>query len=126
MESRRIILAIKPRLLRDMLRRALENAHGVRIVGEYTDRASLLAAVARSEAQWVIVSLSASGDMPAIADFVHTANPQLNILAVSLDGSRTRIRIQGEPDKNLDGMTFDELVAVLQKQIQPDSMPADN
>lgn len=114
MTLRRIILAIESRLLRDMLRRALENVHGVRIVGEYTDRATLLAAVAQSKAQWVIVSLAENGDMPAVADFLRTAKPRLNILAVALDGSRTRMRVQDTRDEDLNGMSLDELIEVLQ------------
>lgn len=125
MESRRVILALKPRLLRDMLRRALENVHGVQIVGEYTDRASLLAAVARSEAQWVIVSLPTDDEMPAVVDFLRTANPRLSVLAVALDGSRTRLYAHERYNEELNGMSLDDLVAVLQRHSHYDETPAD-
>jgi DNA-binding NarL/FixJ family response regulator len=95
---RRILLANGPRLLRGLLRRAIQNDPALQIVGEASDPARLPALACQTAAQLVILSLTAQGQLPAGAERLLQACPAVCILALAVDGSRVRVKAPSRAD----------------------------
>jgi DNA-binding NarL/FixJ family response regulator len=113
MKSTRVILANEPRLLREMLRRALARAPGLEIVDEVADPVRLLPSVENSKARWVVVSLWPAERLPVALDTLLVENPMTCLLGMAPDGSRARIKCAGQAELNLPGLSLDQLIAVL-------------
>lgn len=118
MESRRIILANEPRLLREMLKRVVDKQPDLQVVGEVSDWAELPSTIEQTEAQWVILSLLADGKMPEIADSLLAAHPKLHVLAVALDGSRIKMKCGASEEEWLNNLSLDALIARLRKRLR--------
>ena len=112
-ESRRIILADVPRFLREMLKRAFEQSPGLRVVGEVADLSRLSAAIERTGAHWVVVSLPPDGKMPAMVEPLLAAHPSVRVLAVTNDGSQIKMHWVEPHEQTLESLSLDELIAVL-------------
>ena len=133
----RVILAVKTRLLREMLSHAINRSPYVHIVGEAQDGMDLLSMVQRKEAEWVIMSLQPGSKLPKDAGMLLAAQPSVSILGITPDGSRVRMgwkepreeTIAEGPDGRsielkwvepheavLEDLTLDELIAVLREK----------
>lgn len=112
----RIILANKPRLLRGMLKRVLQKVPDFQVVGEVLDPARLSATIEKTEAQWVVLSLSPAGNMPAMAETLLAVHPTICILAVAMDGSRVKVKRVEPHEQDLNGLLLEELLAVMRTQ----------
>lgn len=136
-EPSRVILAVKTRLLREMLRRAIDRSPYVHIVGEVQDGTRLLSMVQRKEAQWVIMSLQSGGKLPEAAGMLLATQPSVSILGITPDGSRVKMGWNEPRDETiaegsdgrpielkwvepreavLEDLTLDELIGVLREK----------
>ena len=113
MEPRRIILADMPRFLREMLKRAFEQAPGLCVAGEVADLSHLSSAIERIGAQWIVVSLPPDGKMPAVVEPLLAAHPTVRVLAVTNDGSQIKMQWVEPHEQTLESLSLDELIAVL-------------
>lgn len=113
MESYRVVLANEPRLLRGLLSRVLQQASGLRVVGQETDKERLSSTVAETRADWVIVSLWKNGNLPAFLQDLVSEHPSLCLLGMAADGSQARTWCPEGGERSLDGLTLDEFVATL-------------
>ena len=132
----RVILAVKTRLLREMLHHAINRSPYVHIVGEVQNGIDLLSMVQRKNAEWVIMSLLPGGKLPETAGILLAARPSVSILGITPDGSRVTMGwkepceetiAEGsdgrsielkwvEPHEvDLEDLTLDELIAILQE-----------
>ncbi len=111
--SQRVIVANEPRLFREMLRRAINKIPGLAVVGEVADLEALLPMLAETGAEWVIVSLTPSGQMPEGIEPLLVTCPSLRILGVAGDGSRVHIKWVEFHEESLEGLSLDELSALL-------------
>ena len=116
MRTSRVILANEPSLLRGMLRRAIARAPGLEVVGEVTDPAKLLPLVNQSKAQWVIVSIWPEGPVPRTVQSLLLEHSSLGILGMSGDGSRAKIMCNNSAEQARDGLSLDDLIAILQSE----------
>ena len=116
MQTSRVILANESILLRGMLRRAISRAAGLQIVGEVTDPANLSTLLNQTEAQWVIVSIWPEGLLPGTVRALLANHSSLCILGMAPDGSRAKIVCGDLVQKTLDGLSLDELVAILKRR----------
>ena len=113
MEPRRIILADVPRFLREMLKRAFEQAPGLWVVGEVADPSRSASAVERTGAQRIVVALPPDGKMPGMVGPLLAAHPSVRVLAVTNDGSQIKMQWVEPHEQTLDDLSLDELIAVL-------------
>jgi hypothetical protein len=90
-QPRRVLLAVQPRLLREMLRHAILKSPYLRLVGEVCNGGELSPMVEAKDPQWVIVSLSPDGELPDAAERLWMAAPSISILAVASDGSQVKM-----------------------------------
>ncbi len=116
MESHQIVLAHVPRFLREMLQRAFEKAPGIRIVDEVTDLAQLPAALDRTGARWVIVSLPPDGTLANGVDRLLAAHPAVRLMNVATDGSHVTMQWVEPHQQTLDDLSMSELIALLRDE----------
>ena len=114
MQTSRVILANESRLLRGMLRRAISRSAGLRVVGEVTDPANLSALLNQTEAQWIIVSIWPEGLLPGTFRSLLMNHSSLCILGMASDGSQAKILCGDLTQETRDGLSLDDLIAILQ------------
>lgn len=83
MNKVKVLLANKPRMLRESLRSIIDRELDLEVVAEEPDLVELLAAVDRTGADVVIVNLPESGEVPGICSHLLYEYPDLLILALS-------------------------------------------
>ena len=113
MEPSRILLAGLPRFLRETLRRTFDKDPKLRVVGEVNNLADLSAAIADTQARWVILLLLPEGTMPQLIELLLAEYPAVRFLAVANDGSHVKARWSEPHERTLDGLSLSELHAVL-------------
>ncbi len=89
----RVLLANDARLLREMLKCAIEKSPHIRVVGEVevSDGKKLTTMVEERDADWVVLSLFPDGEIPGMAETLLMENPSVAVLAVAPDGSQLRV-----------------------------------
>lgn len=91
MAVKRIILAHETTFLRTTLRRLINKAADLRVVGEIDSLAEIPAALARTQADWLLLSLPEDHNLsPEILDELQR-HPELRVLAISGDGSQMQL-----------------------------------
>lgn len=112
----KIILANQPRLLRGMLKRALQRVPGLCVVEEIVDIANIPGAIERKSANWVIVSFPVNGEIPDAIHALLTAHPHIGVLAIATDGSQAKIMWK-EPQIKEVNPSLNELIAILRQPV---------
>jgi hypothetical protein len=92
----RVILANRPRLLRDLFMRVIDRNPRLQVVGVAETLRGLSERVRRLEADWIIVTLPRNGVLPAVVAALVGPSSPAGIVAVSSDGSRLRAYFRGE------------------------------
>jgi hypothetical protein len=79
----RVLVANRPRLMREAVRTALSRHTDMEIVGELEDELEILPAIERTQAHYLIIAQEEFGRRPAICDIVFEKYPHIKILAVA-------------------------------------------
>ena len=91
-QIRVILLANQPRMLREMLHRALEKLPGVRLILETDAPRQIPSILDRVAPDWLITTLTPEAQLPeAVAEAIEH-NPSVSVLGLSADGSKVEIR----------------------------------
>ncbi len=115
--AHRMLLANKPRLLREMLERVLAKVYDLEIAGQAINLAELLLLVEQMEPHWVIVSLTDSGSIPGTVKSLLNRYPTVYILGIALDGSQVLVNQIGFPeDVALANLSLEELINILRSR----------
>jgi chemotaxis response regulator CheB len=85
----RILVANRPRLMRELLLATLADRPNIEIVGEVSNEAEIPASVKRTAPDLLLISLDKLGQRPRICDTVLRANPDLRIIAVASEHNRS-------------------------------------
>jgi DNA-binding NarL/FixJ family response regulator len=85
----RIVLANRPRLMRELLLATLADRPNIEIVGEVGSEAEIAATVKRTAPDVLVISLDELGKRPRICDTVLRTNPDLRIVAVATEHNRS-------------------------------------
>jgi DNA-binding NarL/FixJ family response regulator len=85
----RILVANRPRLMRELLLATLAERADIEIVGEVANEAEIPACVKRTAPDLVVISLDELGQRPRICDTVLRTNPDVRIIAVASDHNRS-------------------------------------
>jgi len=116
MEPQRIILANLPRLLKEMLERALTDAPGLRIVGETADWARLPMMIKETGVEWVIASLPSDPGAFAVTDALFAIRPGVRLLNVAIDGGHITVRWVEPHEQTIDEFSLSELITLLRDE----------
>ena len=117
-----IVLAMQPRMLRQMLRRALLRLPSPRLVLETENAHQLQGILERVQADWLIASLTDRDELPERAKMAVEHQPSLSVMGISQDGSRVIIygtERNGDTDacpeeSTLEDATLEQLLDVLE------------
>jgi chemotaxis response regulator CheB len=85
----RILVANRPRLMRELLLATLADRPDIEIVGEVSNEAEIPASVKRTAPDLLVISLDDLGARPRICDTVLRAHPDLRIIAVASEHNRS-------------------------------------
>lgn len=113
MRTRRIVLANNARLLREMLKRALDKADDLQVVRELAGLSNLDGVIEQAHPDWLIIS---PDQAPAAVGALVAEHPDLRVITVSSDGSRIRIWREGAGEEKLDGLSLGELLSILRDE----------
>jgi DNA-binding NarL/FixJ family response regulator len=114
----RVFLANQPRLVRQMLRRAIQRTPDLQVVGESGKADSILDVPEEMPVDWLIVSLTEQGTIPQ--QFLHLLEryPSLRVLGISLDGNELALEdgLSGEK-RQLSDVSLTTLISLLQEKV---------
>jgi chemotaxis response regulator CheB len=79
----RVLVANRPRLLREMVLSALSEQEGINVVGEAEDEREVPAMVARTQPDFLLIGMEEGRRRPRICDVLLKQFPGLRIIAVA-------------------------------------------
>jgi hypothetical protein len=113
MSAQRVILVNASRLLGDMLRRIIYRSDHLEMVQEVTADTVFPVSIERSEAEWVILSLSSEKSFPGWVDRHITRHPSMRFLAI-FPGSN-KVRLKGlDYEEDLEDLSLKDLLTILE------------
>lgn len=89
MRNIRVLVANRPRLMRELVLATIGDQSDIDIVGEIEDEATIAEAVVAKQPDFLIVALEKSNRLSAICDLVLQQNPQLKVIAIAPDRNTT-------------------------------------
>lgn len=118
-----ILLATQPRMLREMLQRALSASPDMRLVLE-TDKPHRIPSILdRIQADWLITTLTEDDRLPAPVQSALDQNPAVSVVGLSPDGSHAEVRWTkgSEEDResqrySLDDISLTRLLQILENE----------
>src|ERR1051325_10066043 len=115
MNEQRVVLANGSRLLREMLKRIIHKSQNLELIEEITDVKDLPAVIEHTKPEWVIISLSYDNAVPAWVDGYIAGHPSVRFMAVATDGSTIKMKWSEIHEQELDSLSLDELLHILEK-----------
>jgi two-component system nitrate/nitrite response regulator NarL len=85
----RILVANRPRLMRELILATLADQPDIEIVGEVSDDAEIPELVHKTLPDWLVIALDESGKRPSLCDRILREHPEVRIIAVASDENRT-------------------------------------
>jgi len=85
----RVLVANRPKLMRELIIETLTEQPGVEIVGEVSDENEIRERVVQTSPDLLVIALDAPGQRPRICDMVLREHPELRIIAVASDQNRS-------------------------------------
>ena len=79
----RVIVANRPRLLRELVLTTISEQPDIEIVGVANTEEEILGSVDQTHPDFLIIALEDSGNRPVICDFVLERHPEVKILAIA-------------------------------------------
>ena len=87
--SVRVLVANRPKLMRELIVSTLSDEPGVEIVGEVGEESEIPERVNRTAPDLVVIALDEPGGRPAICDTLLREHPGLRIIAVAFQQNRS-------------------------------------
>jgi DNA-binding NarL/FixJ family response regulator len=98
----KVLLAIRPRMIADVVRHLVERQPDMAVIGEVIDLTELLLTIRTSEAEVVIITSTDADGEPGICSYLLAMYPQLKIMALSVKGDTAVLYASGSPQKQMD------------------------
>ncbi len=89
MQKIRVLVANRPRLMRELVVATISDQPDIEIVGVLEDEASILGTIEESHPDVLIITLGRSEDRPHICDVLMDRNPRLPIMALAPERNST-------------------------------------
>lgn len=83
MEKIRVLVANRPRLMRELVLATISDQPDIEVIGEIQDDATLASVVAEQKPDFVIVTLDRMDERPTICDRLLELNGKLKIIALA-------------------------------------------
>lgn len=82
-KSVRVLVANRPRLIRELILATISDQPDIEVVGEVQDEADILFTVEEKRPDFLIVALDGSGARPSVCDVLLAKFPNMKILALA-------------------------------------------
>ena len=89
MKNIRVLVANRPRLMRELVLATVGDQPDIQIVGEIEDEMDIENAIATTRPDFLIVALEKSNRLSPICDSVLQNHPQLKVIAIAFDRNST-------------------------------------
>ena len=118
MSTKRVILANGPRLLREMLHRALDKAAQLEVVQEIPDWEALPPALDRFDPEWVIVAQPYANLPHNRIDSCMEEYPSVGFIFLSPNQNRIKMKWQMSREEEYSDLSLKEFIHILEKDLQ--------
>lgn len=85
MKTIRVLVANRPRLMRELMVATIAEQPDIEIVGEVEEDSDLLSAVEKTRPDFMIVALEEFNELPQVCHSILHSYPQMKVIAVSSD-----------------------------------------
>ena len=85
MRKIRVLIANRPRLMRDLILATVSDQPDIEVLGALEDESQIAQVVAETHPDFVIVGLDKAHERPAICDYVLSHHPRVKVIAVAAD-----------------------------------------
>jgi DNA-binding NarL/FixJ family response regulator len=113
MTTKRIILANSSRLVRDMLKKAINKTPGLELVSNIENLADFPEALRQTEIDWAIVLLPPDEQVPELVAKAINEHQSMRFLLMGVDGSHARMMWNEPHEVALDEKNLQELLGLL-------------
>jgi DNA-binding NarL/FixJ family response regulator len=118
-QQQKIILVNDSRLLRSILKQAIQQDLGLRVIAEVDKIEKFNAVIEQTDVDWIVLAQHSEEPIPTIINQVLSERPDINLMVVATDGSRVRTRWIETHDTNLDKKNLQEILAILRQKRSP-------
>jgi DNA-binding NarL/FixJ family response regulator len=115
MSTQMIVLVNESRLLRGILKRAIERDPDLHVVTEVDDYTKVSSVIENADIDWIVLALHPQESIPDVIDVVLRDQPDLRCLVMSTDGSQVQMRWIETHDTSLNEKSLDELLTILRE-----------
>lgn len=113
--AKRIVLVDGSRLLRGMLKRAIERDPQLFVVAEVDKMEKFPSIIQHIDADWIFLTIPPENVIPEVVNHTLREHPELRLLVMSTDGSRVRMRWIETHETSLDQKNLKEIIAILRE-----------
>ena len=89
MQKIRVLVANRPRLMRDLVLATISDQPDIEVMGTLEDDSEIAQSVAESQPDFVIVALDRADERPPICDYLLSHHPTVKVLAVAPEHNRS-------------------------------------
>lgn len=102
MQPIRVLVANRPRLMRELLMSTISDQPDIEIVGEVRDESEIATVVNETQPDFLIVALERQDRLPDFCQSILQSHPQVKIIAIAPDRNSTvfywaSLRVQSNP-----------------------------
>lgn len=115
MSTKRIILANSSRLVRDMLKKAINKTPGLELVSNIENLADFPNVLRQVKADWAIVLLPPDERVPELVAKAINEHQSMRFLLMGVDGSHARMMWNEPHEVALDKKNLQELLGLLRQ-----------
>jgi DNA-binding NarL/FixJ family response regulator len=85
MKSIRVLIANRPRLMRELVMATISDQPDIEIVGEIQEESGIESAVDRTQPDFLIVALEKSNRLPEVCQSILQHHPRMKVIAIAPD-----------------------------------------
>lgn len=85
MNTIRVLVANRPRLIRELIMATISDQPDIEIVGEVPDESEIESAIERTHPDFLIVALEQSDRLPGICQTTLRSHPEMRVIAIAPD-----------------------------------------
>lgn len=118
MRKIKVLLAIRPRMLGEVVRHIIKRQPDMEVVRELIDPIGLLRALRVTEAEVVITTLGDSDREPGLSNSLLAAYPYLKIIALSATGATAFLYESGSPEQRIDDVGEEAMLRAIREMMR--------
>ena len=118
MQTQRAILVNGSHLVRDLVKKVIQKNLGFDVIQEIGDPLELASAIRDINANWAFVIRMPGQEIPgSLKTEWFLINPTLRLVGLWVDGSQVHVERLAHEQRDLTGLTLDEIIRLLQDEL---------